>query len=88
MALGAAVLLGIPNALGFDAMRLEIDRSLIDPDEFFLLQAGYGRPVPTLSRVTLTLTLWAGGVGLYYLIGRWVFNRAVGRFAKSRDATA
>ena len=46
-------------------------------------------PIPrTLEGDLVTLGIAAVIVAAYYLVGRWVFNRAVGRFAKSRDATA
>ena len=86
----ALVLLGIPNALGLDvdAFTRTIDRNLIDPDEFVFLKARTGTLLPTPVRYAMTFTLFAGSVGLYWLAGRWVFNRAVGRFARSREATA
>lgn len=44
-------------------------------------------PIPrTLEGDLVTLGIAAVIVGLYWLLGRWVFRRAVGRFAKSRDA--
>ena len=84
---GALFVVVIPEELGFDVM--SIIRLRTDPDEL-LFSAGRG--LRAKSRTTLgdfvTLGLTAGGVAAYYLVGRWVFNRAVGRFAKSRDATA
>ena len=88
MILGAAVFLGVPSALGFDAALTAVDRNLIDPDEFVFLKARTGTTIPTPVRFAMTAALFAGGVGLYWLTGRWVFGRAVGRFARSRDATA
>ncbi len=90
MILAAAVLLGVPGVLGRERDRLLLETQLIEPDEFVLLRVR-NRPglfLPTPVRYALTLAVYAGGLGLYSLAGRWVFNRAVGRFAKSRDATA
>ncbi len=87
---GGAVFLGIPSVLGFDRDLMWLERQLLQPDEFVLFRTRNmaNRSVPTLARVALTLGMYGGGVALYWLLGRWVFSRAVGRFAKSRDATA
>ncbi len=67
-----------------------VERAVLNPNELIdsLGQLSLaGRQVPVAS-VVATALVYSAGVAAYYLIGRWVFNRAVGRFAKSRDATA
>ena len=71
---------------------VDVDKSIsfrTDLMEFLLPTGpGWGRRRRTLLGDLVTIGIAAVIVGLYYLVGRWVFNRAVGRFAKSRDATA
>ncbi len=99
-----AALLFVGVTLFFTASRLlgvDIDLLLdfrTDPWEF--VAAGSTRPnfrlvngvfvmIPRTPEGDLvTLGIAAVIVALYYLVGRWVFNRAVGRFARSWDATA
>ena len=84
------------NLLSVDVDRLLDFRT--DPWEF--VSPGSTRPTfrvvngfsvaigRTIEGDLVTVGIAAVIVGVYYLVGRWVFNRAVGRFAKSRDATA
>ena len=89
MLVGAAVFVGIPIALGFERDLMWLERQLVEPDEFVLVRNRY-RPDRWAfpARVAFSFVVYGAGVALYWLVGRWVFNRAVGRFARSRDATA
>ena len=84
---GVVSFFGVSALLDVDFDKLVSFRT--DPMEF-LLPTGpeWGKRTRTLRGDLVTIGITAVIVGLYYLVGRWVFNRAVGRFAKSRDATA
>jgi len=88
--LGMAVFLAIPEALGLSHVTRAIGGNLIEPGEFvqLTLRTQPGPWLPTGVRVAFSLVVYGGSVCLYYLAGRWVFNRAIGRFARSRDASA
>jgi ABC-type transport system involved in multi-copper enzyme maturation permease subunit len=83
--LSALFLLGIPNVLGFEIDQVFAGRT--DPEEMLFPTGRVWRGNPrTLYGDILSCALTTAGVVVYWLIGRWVYHRAVGRFARSREA--
>ena len=87
-ALAVGVMLSLfPVALGLPDLTAVIERTMTDPD-VMMNPAAHPRQAAlrTVGGDLLTVAVFAAGVGAYVLLGRWVFGRAVGRFARDRGA--